>query len=313
MAFRSRGLLGASGEQKVELVAIPAIPSQTAERHEKKGRVCGRGTAVGISIGRGADPPARCGGRGAARTSCCRSRCPALAVATCAGGSSMRGGARWRRRGRVWACRVRRPGQRDDGIRLHRLADEVGEYSWTLVSPDTRGRSPCRPRGSLASRSRSRRCWPIVTWLAVSGVYLRRVVIDHPFRIHVGATCTAGCDLKGKEIQGLRRDRPQHRARGVSVRPLWDGNPGALLDRGRPGCSRQGGCDLAVDQVRTGRSGRLPRRRSVGSIRIRDSQAAAALGDGQGRAEGRRSAVARTTRCAWAFTSLVRTCTGWEW
>ena len=26
-------------------------------------------------------------------------------------------------------------------------------------------------------------------------------MIDHPFRIQVGATCSAGCDLKGKEIQ----------------------------------------------------------------------------------------------------------------
>src|SRR5438046_935665 len=38
------------------------------------------------------------------------------------------------------------------------------------------------------------------TSLAVWGVP-SPIVIDHPFRIHVGATCSAGCDLKGKEIQ----------------------------------------------------------------------------------------------------------------
>ena len=38
------------------------------------------------------------------------------------------------------------------------------------------------------------------TSLAVWGVP-SPIVIDQPFRIHVGATCSAGCDLAGKEIE----------------------------------------------------------------------------------------------------------------
>ena len=75
--------------------------------------------------------------------------------------------------------------------------DEVGEYSWTLVFPKHRPKVVIHEEGSL----------PITvttlahdTSLAVWGVP-SPIVIGHPFRIHVGATCSAGCDLKGKEIE----------------------------------------------------------------------------------------------------------------
>jgi hypothetical protein len=75
--------------------------------------------------------------------------------------------------------------------------EEVGEYSWTLVFPQHEAEGLVHEEGSL----------PITvtiiahdTSLAVWGVP-SPIVIDHPFRIHVGATCSAGCDLKGKEVQ----------------------------------------------------------------------------------------------------------------
>jgi hypothetical protein len=78
-----------------------------------------------------------------------------------------------------------------------RAPHEVGEYSWRLVFPE-------HEAGGLVHEESS---FPITvravahdTSLAVWGVP-SPIVIGHPFRIHVGATCSAGCDLKSKEIQ----------------------------------------------------------------------------------------------------------------
>jgi hypothetical protein len=75
--------------------------------------------------------------------------------------------------------------------------DEVGEYSWTVVFPKEQVDDLVHAEGVL----------PITvstlahdTSLAVWGVP-SPIVMDHPFRIQVGATCSAGCDLKGKEIE----------------------------------------------------------------------------------------------------------------
>src|SRR2546428_3388081 len=75
--------------------------------------------------------------------------------------------------------------------------DEVGEHSWTLVFPKHEAEGLIHEEGSL----------PITvktiahdTSLAVWGVP-SPIVMNHPFRIHVGATCSAGCDLRGKEIE----------------------------------------------------------------------------------------------------------------
>ena len=75
--------------------------------------------------------------------------------------------------------------------------DEVGEYWWTLVIPKHEAEGLVHEEGSLPITVKT---MAHDTSLAVWGVP-SPIVIDHPFRIHVGATCSAGCDLKGKEIQ----------------------------------------------------------------------------------------------------------------
>src|SRR5262249_17943262 len=74
---------------------------------------------------------------------------------------------------------------------------EVGEYSWTVIFPEQGAEGLVHERGSL----------PITvttmahdTSIAVWGVP-SPIVMEHPFRIHVGATCSAGCNLNGKEIE----------------------------------------------------------------------------------------------------------------
>ena len=78
-----------------------------------------------------------------------------------------------------------------------RAPDEVGEYSWNLVFPKHETEGVVHEEGSLPITVKT---LAHDTSLAVWGVP-SPIVMDHPFRIHVGATCSAGCDLKGKEIQ----------------------------------------------------------------------------------------------------------------
>ena len=75
--------------------------------------------------------------------------------------------------------------------------EKVGEHSWTLVFPKHEAEGLVHEEGSLPITVKT---MAHDTSLAVWGVP-SPIVIDHPFRIHVGATCSAGCDLKGKEIQ----------------------------------------------------------------------------------------------------------------
>ena len=75
--------------------------------------------------------------------------------------------------------------------------DEVGEYSWTVVFPKQEAENLVHEEASLPITVRT---LAHDTSLAVWGVP-SPIVIDHPFRIQAGATCSAGCDLKGKEIQ----------------------------------------------------------------------------------------------------------------
>src|SRR5438128_5829232 len=75
--------------------------------------------------------------------------------------------------------------------------DEVGEYSWTVVFPKQEAEGLVQEEGSLSITVRT---LAHDTSLAVWGVP-SPIVIDHPFRIQVGATCSAGCDLKGREIE----------------------------------------------------------------------------------------------------------------
>jgi hypothetical protein len=77
--------------------------------------------------------------------------------------------------------------------------DEVGEHSWTVVFPREQadGDVLVHAEASLPVTVRTR---PHDTSLAVWGVP-SPIVMDQPFRIQVGATCSARCDLRGKEIE----------------------------------------------------------------------------------------------------------------
>ena len=94
----------------------------------------------------------------------------------------------------------------------------VGEYSWNVVFTKQEAEGLVHEEGSL----------PITvtilahdTSLAVWGVP-SPVVIDHPFRIQVGATCSAGCDLKGKEIE-IFDETGVSLARGRLGETPWEG------------------------------------------------------------------------------------------
>ena len=96
--------------------------------------------------------------------------------------------------------------------------EEVGEYSWRLVFPKHEAEGVIHEEGSL----------PITvttlahdTSLAVWGVP-SPIVIDDPFRIHVGATCSSGCDLKGREIE-ICDETGNSIARGTLGETPWDG------------------------------------------------------------------------------------------
>jgi hypothetical protein len=95
---------------------------------------------------------------------------------------------------------------------------EVGEYSWSLVFPKHEAEGLVHEEGSLPITVKTR---AHDTSLAVWGVP-SPIVIDHPFRIHVGATCSAGCDLKGKEIQ-VCDETGASMARGKLGETPWDG------------------------------------------------------------------------------------------
>jgi len=74
---------------------------------------------------------------------------------------------------------------------------EVGEYSWTVVFSKGQAEDLVHDQGLLPITVRT---LAHDTSLAVWGVP-SPIVIDHPFRIQVGATCSAGCDLTAKEIE----------------------------------------------------------------------------------------------------------------
>ena len=96
--------------------------------------------------------------------------------------------------------------------------DEVGEYSWTVVFPKQEAEGLVHEQGSVPITVRT---MAHDTSLAVWGVP-SPIVIDHPFRIQVGATCSAGCDLKGKEIQ-ICDETGASIARGTLGETPWDG------------------------------------------------------------------------------------------
>jgi hypothetical protein len=96
--------------------------------------------------------------------------------------------------------------------------DEVGEHSWTLVFPEQEAEGLVHEEGSLPITVRT---LAHDTSLAVWGVP-SPIVIDHPFRIQVGATCSAGCNLEGKEIE-ICDDKGAGIVRAKLGKTPWDG------------------------------------------------------------------------------------------
>jgi hypothetical protein len=96
--------------------------------------------------------------------------------------------------------------------------DEVGEHSWTVVFPKQEAEGLAHDEGSLPITVR---IIPHDTSLAVWEVP-SPIVLDHPFRIHVGATCSAGCDLRDKEIQ-ICDETGATLARAKLGESPWDG------------------------------------------------------------------------------------------
>ena len=75
--------------------------------------------------------------------------------------------------------------------------EEVGEYAWTVVFAEHDFEDGAHQEGSLPITVRTlAHDTSLAVWSVPSPI-----VIDHPFRIQVGATCSSGCDLSGKEIQ----------------------------------------------------------------------------------------------------------------
>ena len=98
------------------------------------------------------------------------------------------------------------------------VPDDAGEYSWTIVFPKLEVEGLVHEEGSLRIRART---MTHDTSLAVWGVP-SPIVMDHRFRIHVGATCSAGCDLRGKEIQ-VSDEAGASIARGTLGETPWEG------------------------------------------------------------------------------------------
>jgi hypothetical protein len=96
--------------------------------------------------------------------------------------------------------------------------EEVGEYSWTLVFPKHEAEGLVHEEASFPITIKT---MAHDTSLAVWGVP-SPIVIDHPFRIHVGATCSTGCDLKGREIQ-ICDETGGSLARGNLGETPWNG------------------------------------------------------------------------------------------
>jgi hypothetical protein len=95
---------------------------------------------------------------------------------------------------------------------------EVGEYSWTVVFPEHDFEGVVHEESSAAITVKT---LAHDTSLAVWGVP-SPIVTDRSFRIHVGATCTAGCDFKDEEIQ-IDDEAGACLARGKLGGTPWDG------------------------------------------------------------------------------------------
>jgi hypothetical protein len=96
--------------------------------------------------------------------------------------------------------------------------DEVGEHSWRVVFAESEAEGLVHEESSIPITVRT---MAHDTSLAVWGVP-SPIVTTHPFRIHVGATCSAGCDLTRKEIQ-IGDETGDVIARGELGDTPWEG------------------------------------------------------------------------------------------
>lgn len=96
--------------------------------------------------------------------------------------------------------------------------DEVGEHSWTLVCPKHEAEDLVHAEGSLPIAVKT---LPHDTSLAVWGVP-SPIVMNESFRVHVGATCSAGCNLEGKAIE-ICDETGASLARGTLGETPWEG------------------------------------------------------------------------------------------
>src|SRR3989475_12283844 len=120
--------------------------------------------------------------------------------------------------------------------------EEVGEYSWTLVFPKHEAEGLVHEEGSLPITVKT---MAHDTSLAVWDVP-SPIVIDHPFRIHVGATCSAGCDLRGKEIE-ICDETGANMARGNLGDTPWDGTRALYwTEVGLTAPGREGGTSWSI-------------------------------------------------------------------
>ena len=96
--------------------------------------------------------------------------------------------------------------------------EEVGEYSWTVVFATHDGEDFVHNEGLLPITVRTlAHDTSLAVWSVPSPI-----VIEHPFRIQVGATCSSGCDLSGKEIHILD-DTGTSIAHATLGETPWDG------------------------------------------------------------------------------------------
>jgi hypothetical protein len=95
--------------------------------------------------------------------------------------------------------------------------EEVGEYAWTAVFP-AHDEDPVHQEGSFPVTVRTlAHDTSLAVWSVPSPI-----VIAHPFRIQVGATCSSGCDLSGKDIQILDETGTSIAHAKLGLTP-WDG------------------------------------------------------------------------------------------
>jgi hypothetical protein len=99
--------------------------------------------------------------------------------------------------------------------------DDTGRHSWTVVLPAHEADDLLHEAASLSIGVTT---LPHDTSLAVWDVPTP-VVVGQSFRIHVGATCSAGCDLHGREIL-ICDESSAAEARATLGRTPWEGTRG---------------------------------------------------------------------------------------